>query len=253
MNDTLKAHKLEFNYLISRKANILLILLLPLITISVLGLSMPTDFSVGYIEDTGSQEPTQDNVKFHEDGHLHILAYMFSVIILFSAIQMGSLRVVAERAPYGTLDREILGIDRKSMIIGKFSANFIFALMQSILILIIGVLWFNLNNPVEILSVLIALAFFGVAYGILISVLVNTKDQALQLVIISIGLFLILTGFSYPIENLEPLSENLPMTVSINLMDKIMLSGEYEFSGILKIMMAGILSLSAAAFKFSSE
>jgi len=43
------------------------------------------------------------------------------------------------------------------------------------------------------------------------------------------------------------------MTVSINLMDKIMLLGEYEFSGILKIMMAGILSLSAAAFKFSSE
>jgi len=253
MDDIIKAHKLEFNYLASRKANIALILLLPVITISVLGISMPTDFSVGYIEDT-DKGLTEDNVKFTEDGYLRILSYMFSLLILFSAIQMGSLRVVAERAPYGTLDREILGISRYSMLIGKFTANFIFAGVQGILISITGLLWFNFNNPAEVLSVLIALSFFGVAYGLLISVFANTKDQAQQLVIISIGLFLILTGFSYPIvEDLKPLSENLPMSISISEIEKIIVSAEYALENIIKIMIAGTLCLSAAAVKFSSE
>jgi len=126
--------------------------------------------------------------------------------------------------------------------------------VQGILILITGLLWFNFNNPAEVLSVLVALAFFGVAYGLLISVFVKTKDQAQQLVIISIGLFLILTGFSYPIvEDLKALSENLPMSISISEIEKIMVSGEYAFTGIIKIIIAGILCLSAAAVKFSSE
>lgn len=255
MDDIIKAHKLEFNYLVSRKANIALILLLPIITITVLGISMPTDFAVGYLENTDKPMSalTEDNAKFHEEGHLHILAYMFSLLVLFSAVQMGSLRIVAERAPYGTLDREVLGIGRNSMMLGKFTANFIFAGVQAILILITGLLIFNLNNLVGILSVLIALAFFGITYGLLISSLVKTKDQAQQLVIMSVGLFLILTGFAYPIENLEDLSENLPMTISINSLDNIMGSGEYEFTGIIKIIIAGILCLSAAAVKFSSE
>ena len=256
MDDIIKAHKLEFNYLVSRKANIALILLLPVITITVLGISMPMDFAVGYIENT--DEPlnalTEDDAKFTEDGYLRILSYMFSLLILFSAIQMGSLRIVAERAPYGTLDREILGIGRHSMLIGKFTANFIFAGVQALLILITGLLWFNFNNPAEVLSVLISLAFFGVAYGLLISVFVKTKDQAQQLVIISIGLFLILTGFSYPIvEQLKPLSENLPMSISISGIETLMVSGDYEFAEIIKIMIAGILCLSFAAVKFSSE
>ena len=73
-------------------------------------------------------------------------------------------------------------------------------------------------------------------------------------IIISIGLFLILTGFSYPIvEDLKPLSENLPMSISISEIEKIIVSAEYALENIIKIMIAGILCLSAAAVKFSSE
>src|SRR3989339_782367 len=108
-----KAIKLEFNSMKESKLSFLFYLIVPII---IIGLFANLGSSVIMYGQTTVYDFL--GVKF------------FALIILFTTMQMTILRIVGERAPYGTLDRDLLAISRSGMFLGKLTANALFVFIQ---------------------------------------------------------------------------------------------------------------------------
>ena len=111
---------------------------------------------------------------------------IFPLIILFITIQMTVLRIVGERAPYGTLDRELIAIPRVSMYFGKLCVHMIIAFIQCVIVYLFGFIFFPVKSyamsGVIIILLFFLLALFGLSLGFFISVYSKYKESAIQIV-----------------------------------------------------------------------
>ena len=237
MKDILKATRLEYRQITESNGHILLLLIQPVLIIILFGAVLPPEHS---------QYPY----------YKHTIASMLSIVVIFISAQMTSLRIVTERAPYGPLSRETLGIGRASIISGKLNANFLFAGIQCILIYLMGVNVFEIENSILILIVLLVTSFFSLSMGLLFSVFAKNKDQASQLVMLTVLVFLVLSGAIVKIPEtsiLYDVSQEIPMTLSLNSLVSVM-NAENDISwNIAKMLSFGIFCLLVSAFKFSIE
>ena len=200
MKDIIKATRLEYRQIVESKGHVLLLLIQPILVVLLLGYILPSE---------NSQYPY----------YKYTFASLLSIVVIFISAQMTSLRIVTERAPYGPLSRETLGMKRAGIIIGKLNANFLFALIQSISIYLISITFFGIENSILILVVLLAASFFSLSMGLLFSVFAKNKDQASQLVMFGVLILLVLSGSIVKIpcdSDLYGLSKELPMTLSVD-------------------------------------
>ncbi len=206
MRDIIKATCLEYRQIIESKGHVLLLLIQPILVVLLLGYILPSENSQYFY-------------------YKYTFASLLSIVVIFISAQMTSLRIVTERAPYGPLSRETLGMKRASIIFGKLNANFLFALIQAVSVYLVSVTFFGIENSLLILIVLLAVSFFSLSMGLLFSVFAKNKDQASQLVMFGVLMLLVLSGAIVKIpgdSNVYKVSKELPMTLSIDSLASIM-------------------------------
>ncbi|HWQ49622.1 MAG TPA: ABC transporter permease [Methanosarcina sp.] len=113
------------------------------------------------------------------------------MFLLFSTIQAGAVSLLIEQES-GTLRRLVIApLSKADIIGGKIASSFIKGFLQLAVLLAFGHLVFSLNLGSDLLALLIlmaAISFASTALGLLIAVLVRTKDQA-----DSVAQFIVLT------------------------------------------------------------
>ncbi len=133
----------------------------------------------------------------------------------------------------GTLDRTLVSPATKSdIILGSMIGNSIIALIQSILILVITVLLFNLNIEGSIWLLLVVLFIYAmscVGIGIISSVFAETELQSFQFIPLLLLPSMFFSGFIFPLIALpkifQYISYIIPMTYSIRISRAIMVNG----------------------------
>ncbi len=244
-----KAFKLEIKSMLERKFSLLFYLIVPCIITAVLY------FSTRGIVDWG--EFASLNLKMYDLQAPRI----FPIIILFVAIQLAVLRIVGERAPYGTLDRELVAISRTGMYFGKLLANLVFVFMQVILMYITGFILFparNYGSSAVIFILLSLIALFGLVFGLMISIFSKNREQAIQLVPFVILILITLSGiFTFDnAQSVKSIADNMPLTLSINGLKNIMLDGvgfEDVIGNMIGLLIWIISLMSIGLIKFNLE
>ncbi len=243
-----RAFKLEFNFIKENKINFILLFLIPIL--------------ITYLFAKFSQQ----NIAWLQGGITYFdfySPYIIPTIILFISIQLAILRIVGERAPYGTLDRDLLAIPRTSMYLGKFFANGLIVIIQCLLIFFIIKYLFDVRlfgNGYLVLLGLILLALFGLSIGLLFSVLTRTKEQAIQLVPFTILIFFVLSGIIIKPEAMSPIfksiSSNLPLTITTEILNKVMVYGhtlQNLLSSFIKLILWTFFIIVLGLIKFNLE
>lgn len=162
---------------------------------------------------------TGELIRAFDDFAPRVLA----IALIYICAQTTMLRIVGERkAEGGTLDRERLGIDNFSHFFGKFIANSFFALLQCIILFVVGLmLGLEIKGSYGTFFILLFLAaLFGLALGLTVSVFAKTKLQAAYIIPLIVIILMIFGGVTIPLsympENIHSIAEQLPITVVYN-------------------------------------
>lgn len=217
-----KAIKLEYNYIKERWLSTLIFILASALIIIIFSYVAKVPVGWGGLSEI--------NYTYYD-----LLAPMiFSLLILFVTVQMIVLRIVGERAPYGTLDRELIAISRTGMYFGKLFVHSIIAFLQCLCIYVIGFVLFPVKNyalsPVPILVLFFLLALFGLSLGLLVSIFSNHKEAAVQITpYLILGLFvtsliLIFPGIAIG-QSTKIFIVNNPVALISQSLNEIMLNG----------------------------
>jgi ABC-2 type transport system permease protein len=103
------------------------------------------------------------------------------MFLLFSTVQAGAVSLIIEKE-FGTLRRLIIApLSKADIIGGKIASNFIKGFLQLAVLLAFGHFVFSLNLGSDLLALMIlmaAISLASTALGLLVAVLVRTKDQA---------------------------------------------------------------------------
>lgn len=220
MTGFISAIKLEFNSMMERKYSLFFYLIAPVIIIAIFFGTATTPVNWG--------DYASLNLKIYD----LFASDIFSIIIIFITTQIMVLRIVGERAPYGTLDRELIAISRSSMFLGKFVANFFYILIQCTLLFVSGFILFPARNygsfPLIFLFILL-IGVFGLISGLGISIFSKNKEQAVQLVPFYILILMLLSGILIPLEqmpqNVVQVAENFPLTLGASSLKTLTLDG----------------------------
>ena len=158
---------------------------------------------------------------------------IFATAVMFISTQLMVLRIVGERAPYGTLDRDLLAISRSGMYIGKFLAGLSIAVIQTVLMVFVATEFYSMTMEGSVffyLVILLLASITGLSFGLLLSIISKTKEQAVQLVPFIILILLVLSGELILFDDMPTLisqvSRNLPLSLAATTLKNIMLSGE---------------------------
>lgn len=215
-----KALRLEINDMKQRKANLIFYLIVPVIIIWLYFVSASSILNLGPYASL--------NIRMYDVSASNI----FSIIIVFMTMQLTVLRIVAERAPYGTLDRELIAISRSGMYLGKITANFLYAILQVIVIYFFGYVVFPAQNYGSFLGIFIfflLIALFGVIFGLVISIYSKNREQAVQLVPFFILILLIFSGLFVPLEQMpagmQAVASFMPLTIEAEAVKMLSLDG----------------------------
>ncbi|MFA5176133.1 MAG: ABC transporter permease [Candidatus Nanoarchaeia archaeon] len=157
---------------------------------------------------------------------------IFSMIILFITTQLMVLRIVGEKAPYGTLDRELITISKSSMFFGKLITNSIFVFIQCFLVYFSGFILFpakNYGSHFWVFIFILLIGLFGLVSGLVISIFSKNKEQAVQIVPFYILIMMILSGSLIPLDQMSHviglISNKLPLTMGISSLKNLTLNG----------------------------
>jgi len=215
-----KAIKLEFNDMAERKISLLFYLLVPAIIIWIYYISATTIVSWGSYASL--------NLKLYD----LFASDVFSIIVIFITIQLMVLRIVGERAPYGTLDRELIAISRTGMYLGKLFANLVIVIIQVILIYLFGFIIFPAKNYGGFISItlfLFLIALFGLISGLTISIFSRNKEQAIQFVPFFVLVLLLFSGILIPLDQMpmgvQSFAKNMPLTLGTQSLKMLSLDG----------------------------
>ena len=196
---------------------------------------------------------------------------ILSLIIIFVTTQLAILRIVGEREPYGTLDRDLLAISRSAMYLGKLITNALFVLLQSIFLYIVAFVIFSpgkvYGNPIILILLIFIIGLFGVTLGLTISVFAKNREQAIQFVPFAVLLLLTLSDFffveRYGIsEGIKTISLYSPLSLSYKMIQSVtadtygftdMLVGSFRDNYFLKLVLGIILLSVSSLLKFNFE
>lgn len=219
VKNLVRAIRIELNFLKQSKTNFILYLIIPAIFAYFFGLAGRAEVS-------------------WKAGTTYFVLYapmVLPLFMLFITAQLTIMRVVGERAPYGTLDRDLLSLSRTSIFFGKLMINSIIAIIQALVVLTISYSLFHLPvNPALLLFILVLVAIFGVALGLAISVISSNKEQASQIVPFVILTLFIFNGSIISLDTIAPTIKNivsgLPLATATNSLMRMINSnhGLYE-------------------------
>jgi ABC-2 type transport system permease protein len=158
---------------------------------------------------------------------------LIAVIILLISALLTSIAIVREKE-VGTMEQILVSPAHPvQIILGKVVPFILLGFLDSILILLIGHLWFDvpINGSVAFLGgALILYIFTGLSFGLLISTLANTQRLAMMTTLLATILpTIMLSGFIFPIPSMpilfQYISRIVPATHFLKIIRGIMLKG----------------------------
>ncbi len=197
------------NQVIHDRRTMALILIVPLVVMTLIGLSFPDESVLDYIA----------------PAMLATLAFFFSFLLT-------GISFLRERSQ-GTMERLIVSpVTRLDIVLGYLLGFFIFALIQTLIIVLftIYVLGINFYGQLwEILIFQVVVIFGAVTLGIFTSTFAHNEFQMVQFIPLIIVPQIFLCGIIWPVEQmpdyLQWLSVILPLTYAVDGLRDIMLYG----------------------------
>jgi ABC-2 type transport system permease protein len=200
------------------------------------------------VQTTGTQPPVQvspEVVAAPTRAELHnlaptqpnVLAYFAPAVLALVLQHMGvtltALSLVRERLT-GAMDMfRVAPLRSLELLVGKYLAYGFFNLSIAALIcfLLIGLLKVPmLSAPGQVATVILLLSFASLGLGLLISTIVDSEQQAVQLSMLVLLASVFFSGFVLPLDQfITPLriaAYSLPVTHGIQLLQDFMLRGE---------------------------
>ena len=220
MQGLTKAIKLEFNNMMERKFSLAFYLFSPVLVIAAFYVSATLNVDWGAYAALG--------IKLYDLFASDII----SIVILFVTTQIMVLRIVGERAPYGTLDRELIAISRAGMFFGKLIANFLFVFLQCALIYVGAFVLFparNYGNQLTVFLFIVLIGLLGLILGLAISIFSKNKEQAVQLVPFLVLILMLMGGIIVPLNQMPShiviVAGNSPLTLGVTSLKNLTLDG----------------------------
>jgi ABC-2 type transport system permease protein len=186
---------------------------------------------------------------------------VIGVVVMLMCLLLTAMAVVRERE-LGTLEQLMVSPLRPAeLILAKTVPVAGIALVDLALVSAVAVFWFDIPMRGSVLDLLFAAAVYipaGLAFGLLISTLSRTQQEAFMVMFLFFMPAIILSGFLYPINTmpqaLQWLSELNPIRHFLQIVRGIFLKGEtigdlWEQYAILAAMATGALWLAISRFR----
>jgi ABC-2 type transport system permease protein len=196
---------------------------------------------------------------------VYIVPGIIGVLLSLTLVLITSMAIVRERER-GTLEQLIVTpIDKTSLMLGKILPFLLIGYVQITVILILGRLLFRIPILGSLsLLYLLSFAFIvaSLALGLLISTLVRSQVQALQLSFMFLLPNILLSGFMFPRQAMpgpaQWIGATLPLTYYLTILRGVLLKGvgleHLWVQGLILIGFAvGLVALSVARFSKTIE
>lgn len=162
----------------------------------------------------------------------HIVPGLIGVLLTLTLLMITGIAVVRERE-HGTFEQLVVTpISKRDVILGKLLPFVIVAYLQMTSVLIVGKLLFDvpLRGSLALLYVLSGpFIVANLAVGLLVSTLVKTQIQAMQLSVFFLMPNILLSGFMFPREGMPQVAQwigmALPLTYYLEILRGILLKG----------------------------
>ena len=169
-----------------------------------------------------------ENARFIDFFAPGIMALVVTVITIMLTI----VSFVRERTD-GTMDRLLVSPMKPSDIVLGYSVTFILvAVFQSIEILAIGVLFFDIRIAGSIILALLIIVLYAIGLlglGFMLSTIARNEFQAVQFIPLVFVPAIILAGVIWPIESMPPIirpvSYAIPLTYAADALRSVMIRG----------------------------
>jgi len=199
------------NQLRRDRRTLALILVVPLVVMSIVGFSFPDESVLNYIAPA-----------------------MLTTLALFFGFLLTGISFLRERSQ-GTLERLLVSpVTKLDIVVGYLFGFFIFALIQTFIILFFTIYVFNITYQGQLWEILVfqVIVIIGaVNLGIFISTFARNEFQMVQFIPLIIVPQMFLGGLLWPVEQmpdvLQWISRVLPLTYGVDGIREIMLNGKH--------------------------
>ena len=166
------------------------------------------------------------------DGLVFMVPGIAAILIQLLTVSLVAMAVVRERE-LGTLEQLLITPVRPlELIISKVVPNIAITIADTVLIVLIGVVWFDVPFQGSIwLFAWLSLLFIvsGLGLGVLVSTVSQTQEQAQQIAAVLMVLTTMLTGLFYPRLTMPPMvravGDLIPVTYFIRIVRGIITKG----------------------------
>ena len=188
---------------------------------------------------------------------------LIGMILQFLTTMLTSTAIVRERE-YGTIEQLIVTPIRPwELVVGKLAPYVLIGFLDTIEILIIGVLVFDITINGSILLLLLLCALFLVTtlgIGILISTVAKTQQEAMLTTLMTIMPSVFLSGFFFPLAAmpvvLQAISYLVPLRYFLIMVRGVVLKGvglESIYFEVLLLALYGTIIMTLAAIRFRKK
>lgn len=139
---------------------------------------------------------------------------VIGVIVLLMSLLLTALAVVRERE-IGTLEQLLVSpLSATDLMLGKTIPVACIAMMQLALVTVVALLWFDIPLRGSPVALLLAAALFivaGLSFGLYISTLASTQQEAFLSMFLFLLPAIILSGFMYPVDTMPRFFQELTL------------------------------------------
>lgn len=190
----------------------------------------------------------------------YYLPGVIATIVTMMSLLLSSMAIVKEKE-IGTMEQLIVSpLKPLDLIVGKLFPFSVIALVQIVLITILGVAWFHVplrgSLPLLLLSTCIYL-FTTLGIGLFISTISATQQEAMMSVFLFFLPTVLLSGFAYPISNMpKPIQWATifnPLRYFMTIIRDIFLKGvgmDILWMQMVPLLIMGVCVIAFSAFKF---
>ena len=193
----------------------------------------------------------------------YYLPGVIAIIVTMMSLLLTSMAIVKEKE-IGTMEQLIVSpLKPLDLIVGKLLPFAIIALVQIILITVLGVLWFHIPLRGNLLLLLLSTCvylFTTLGIGLFISTISSTQQEAMMSVFLFYMPTMLLSGFAYPIANMPQWIQWFtlvnPLRYFMVIVRSLFLKGvgiEVLWPQLIPLIIMGILVITFSAFRFSKS
>lgn len=187
----------------------------------------------------GLEGPLQSN--FGQAAGYSLVTFAITGILamtLYEHTLQGILSLLEDRASDFTQELLIAPVSRYALIVGKILGASVVALAQGLLVLLLGIFFFQFpvspTGLLLLLPVALLTCFSGGALGLLLLSLFNSQRSANQAIPLLLFPQFFLAGIFIPMRNLpwylDLLSKITPLRYSVDLLRNVVYSGQPEYA-----------------------